>query len=699
MKNIIKFALAGVLTLFIASCAEEMPATDAVKLTSSDGNVTIQDDRHAVASIAETGGTVSLQIESAAEYTLLHDSENPWYEYSLEGNTLTLSAGEIVSNYVRSAQIRVWDGNASWAYIKVSQTGSEAASISLDKDDLEFPEWGDTFTVNVESNKEWTVTGHENASWMEVSFDENTITVKTFTNNDPERKEAVLVLTNGTEVNHTSIELPVYQAPWTEAYLSIPQNVAVVPETGGEIRLPVTSNRPVEASSSASWMEASVVDAVLVLVAKGTEAGSEPAVVTLTTPDDVPATTTISVTPCGDPMILGYTIPAGDPIEVSVPLSAPANAYVDWGDGASDTMFAEGSGAFTRPTHTYEKPGEYEVRIYGTCGALMTGFGSEGWGGCITSIESWGSLGFTGMNYGLYGTGIKRLPENTGEILKNVTTLNSAFQKSSLEELPSGMFNGVKASSLQAVFRECVSLKSIPADLFEGAENITSLTAMFMGSGLESIPAGLFDPLVNLNRLLNVFSESYDIAEIPVGIFDKNTELTSVSGVFRNTAITSVPEDLFKHNTKLNEVFEIFFGCIYLQSIPAGMFENNAELTSATGIFDGCSSLTAVPEGMFDHCPELSSVERLFNLCTGLTSVPVSIFDNNKKLNNVVSLFNGCAAIVSESPYTMVGEEKVHLWERENHTDVFLRVSRFTSCFTGAVKFADYGSIPEWWTR
>lgn len=727
-SSIIYSALLCAVLPFMVSCTEDRLLTDAISLSSTDENVVIEDAAHATANIPAVGGTVSLSIESDGEWVLLHDEENPWYEYSLDGNVLTLSAGEIVSDYVRTSVIRVWDSQASWAYITVHQSGSEEAAIDLDVDSLIFPEWGGTAVVNVSSNKDWTVSGYEDAGWLDVTVAGDSVLISTSTNEVAERMEAVLRFSNGTDVNNAEVELQVFQEPWTEAYLNVSQPEAAVPVDGGNMQIEFSSNRPVTASSSVPWLSAEVVDSVLVLVTDKVEAGTEPAVVTLSTPDETPVTATVTVTPYDDPMVLGYTIPASSEVEVYVPLSvssdAATNVYVDWGDGASGIMYTSGGGAFNRPGHVYESAGTYTVRIYGVCHALMTGFGSEDWAKCLTSVDSWGSFSFTNVSYGLYYTGIRRLPDNTAEAMRGVTNFNSFLQGSDLEEIPSAIFSGTSATSLTAVFRNCANLKSIPAGLFEGAGSITSITAIFMGCGIEEIPAGLLEPLTNLRVVTNMFAGCGSLASIPDGLFAGNAELQSVSGVFRNTAVTEIPADLFANNAKIYQINEAFFGCTGIKEIPQGLFGNASGLMYATGIFNsctslesvssglfaacpqlsdvsylfsGCTSLQAVPSDIFAGCTELSGVSNLFAGCTSLADVPVSVFDDNRKISDVSALFQGCSSVRGESPYTVVDGTKVHLYERENYTEQFARISRFSGSFNGASGFDDYASVPDWW--
>lgn len=697
---IINTALGAIAALLAFACNLTEPEFDTIKLFSADPDVVLEDESHATVNLSATGSEATLTIENATIWEIFHDAEEQWYKTEINENDITLSTEEFISDkYSRKSVIRIKGEHNDWAYITLCQEGSESASIRLDADSASFPEWGGEMRVKVISNKEWTVSGYENAEWLTVTTEGDEVVLKTATNNDPEQKNVTLVFSNGNEANHTSTVLPVKQAPWTEAYLQIPQTEAVVPQEGGaNFTLLLTSNRPLEATSDVAWANATIKSGTLVVTTTAAPSENATATITVATPDKEPCTVSLNITTYSDPMILGYSIK--DDIKISVPVMSPANVYIDWGDGSGDVMYASGSGAFTRPDHKYAEQGEYKVRIYGTTSALMTGL-SCNWASCLTSLESWGAIGkdLTNISYGFNGTNIKRLPANTPEIFRNITNFQSAFQSSALEELPSKLFEGCKVRVLNATFRGCPNLKTIPADLFYGAEILTGLTGLFMQSGLESIPEGLLDPLVNLNRAINLFAECTELKNIPKGLFDKNPKLDEATGVFRSTAISEIPEGLFDNCTMLTNIFQSFYDCPYLKEIPASLLANCTMLKNISGLFSYCSGLDSIPDGLLANCTVIENVQELFYGCTALKTVPVSLFDNCLNLNNVTGLFYGCSSLTGESPYTIIDGNKVHLYERNDHFQAPFKkwIGQYRTAFFGCTKLDDYESIPEDW--
>ena len=56
----------------------------------------------------------------------------------------------------------------------------------------------------------------------------------------------------------------------------------------------------------------------------------------------------------------------------------------------------------------------------------------------------------------------------------------------------------------------------------------------------------------------------------------------------------------------------------------------------------------------------------------------------------------GCKALTGESPYTIVNDAKVHLYERTSALG-FSTVSTKTDCFDGCTGLSDYGDMPTTW--
>lgn len=629
----------------LMACTESSMETASIQLSAGDDYTVISEDgTYATVTLPGTGGTSTVNVICSESWTLYEEVSGSWFTYTVEDNTITISAEEKVADYSRSGMLRVSNEERSWAYIKVMQEGSEEADVYLDAESAEFPELGGDMTFKVTSNKEWTVTGYEESDWIEISeITDSSFAVSVSRNMDPEERAIELTVNAGTELNNSSASLEIIQAPWTEAMLTVSQTEMTMPDTEGNAVLTVETNRHWDATTSTSWLSVSANGDSLIVNSTAAAAGESGTIeVTTTDEGETPVTITVNVVTDSDPMILEYTI-SDIEAEPSIPVGSPSNVYVDWGDGSGDVMYASGNGAFYRPGHTYASPGTYTVKIYGETSAIMTG--SEATGSVITAIESWGDLGFTSMSYGMQYAAIRTLPEDTREAFRNVTNFNNAFQHcTNLESIPGRLFAGTEARSLSAVFSGCTSLKEIPADLFEGAENVTSVTAMFMFcSSLETIPDRLFSPLVNLQSAVNLFAECTSLKEIPKNLFDGCSQLTRLTGTFRSSAITTVPESLFDDLTELTNIMEIFYYCESLESVPAGLF------------------------------------------------------DNNKKLTSVYGLFNGCSSLKGESPYTVIDGTNVHLYERADYPEDFSAISTYSTCFTGCTGLDDYESIPSDW--
>jgi len=89
-----------------------------------------------------------------------------------------------------------------------------------------------------------------------------------------------------------------------------------------------------------------------------------------------------------------------------------------------------------------------------------------------------------------------------------------------------------------------------------------------------------------------------------------------------------------------------------------------------------------------------------FKGCSALTSLPAGLFDTVCRISSINGCFEGCKSLTGESPYTVIGEEKVHLYERVQGED-FPRVpsskSAHAACFKGCTGLTDYATMPDEW--
>ena len=121
------------------------------------------------------------------------------------------------------------------------------------------------------------------------------------------------------------------------------------------------------------------------------------------------------------------------------------------------------------------------------------------------------------------------------------------------------------------------------------------------------------------------------------------------------------------------------------------------DVTDLSYAFFGCLALKSIPENLFANCPEVTDISRAFEDCWALKSIPSSLFDNNRKVTSFSETFRGCTAFTGESPYTMIGDKKVHLYERVNYPDHFTEPTVFWDCFYDSTDMRDYIQAPDDW--
>ncbi len=116
------------------------------------------------------------------------------------------------------------------------------------------------------------------------------------------------------------------------------------------------------------------------------------------------------------------------------------------------------------------------------------------------------------------------------------------------------------------------------------------------------------------------------------------------------------------------------------------------DITDFSEAFDGCDALTEIPENLFANCPKVNTFFQTFALCKSLKSIPTGLFDNNRKVSDFSYTFYGCSALTGESPYTMIGDQKVHIYERNNYLYIFSKIENRTGTFSGCNGLTDLQS-------
>ena len=373
----------------------------------------------------------------------------------------------------------------------------------------------------------------------------------------------------------------------------------------------------------------------------------------------------------------------GAPATVAtIPLHGQVSCTIDWGDGAVESIEAKIDGlGIAHPSHEYAAAGTYRVSVTGTVPSLSSIKLSEDRALMLKAVEAWGATGLEDMEYAFSGCkALESLPSPVPEAsFARVTTFSKAFSN-------------------------CEALREIPADLFAGCTALTDLSSCFANCyALQEIPGHLLGDCSGVEKLSSIFAYCRGLESVPGKLFAACSKATDLGYLFISCeSLRELPADLFAGCISATTFMQCFSGCTSLEAIPAGLFDDCTHTEVFQSTFIDCSGLKSVPEGLFDKHPDAVKFNFTFADCTGIESVPVSLFDNCRKATAFTQTFRACSAWQGESPYTLVGGTKVHLYERSEYPDAFEKApaSGTNGTFRACTGLADYEKMsadyPKW---
>lgn len=282
------------------------------------------------------------------------------------------------------------------------------------------------------------------------------------------------------------------------------------------------------------------------------------------------------------------------------------------------------------------------------------------------------------------------------------------FDGSGVETIPAGLFVNSTAVStgFESLFENCPELRTIEGSIFPATTSVSSIGYLFCNCPkLESIPSDLFAPFGTAKlKFTATFAACASLKRIPAELFAANTAATQFTETFADcSSLDSIPATLLANNPKVTNVKGMFQGCTSIKSVPEELFAATTSITSFDSTFAECSSLRTIPARLFSSIGTLTSSITFSNCffgCSALTEIPSSLFDTVRRINFIDGCFAGCTSLTGESPYTMIGEQKVHLYERTRGDDfpnAPVSSSAHAECFKGCEKLSDYANMPTSW--
>ena len=173
------------------------------------------------------------------------------------------------------------------------------------------------------------------------------------------------------------------------------------------------------------------------------------------------------------------------------------------------------------------------------------------------------------------------------------------------------------------------------------------------------------------------------IATIPEDLYKYNTGMTELYGMFEwCNNLATIPEGLFKYNKNVTKIIGIF-SYTKITTIPENLFKYNKEVVKISGIFQR-TKITTIPENLFKYNTEVLNLNNAFSYCEKLTNIPSNLFQNNNKSNTFYRTFSHCTSLTH-----------LNLPNRLYS----LPESQYRGIFEGCTNAYNYSSIPEAWKQ
>ena len=194
-----------------------------------------------------------------------------------------------------------------------------------------------------------------------------------------------------------------------------------------------------------------------------------------------------------------------------------------------------------------------------------------------------------------------------------------------------------KVITMNSMFSGCIGLTSLDVSHFDTSK-VTDMSLMFAGcNGLTSLNVSNFDTSQVVN-MSSMFYNCSNLTSLDVSNFN-TSRVTDMSLMFTDcSSLTSL--DVSSFNTvKVTEMVGMFSDCSGLTSLDVSNW-NTSQVTDMHNMFYGCSGLAFLDLSNFDTS-KVTDMRYMFYECSGLTSLDLSNW-NMDNVNNTSYMFRGC---------------------------------------------------------
>ncbi len=586
-QNYVEEELTGTITLMTAGMHITFASITVTQNAYGAPEITVSTNEWNAPAVGNL--TIMITVESDAEWTF--EGGNEWLTIEKSGTGLNLTAKENEDTEGRETKIVLTctDGYKSDSEtITVTQDGR--AYLTVSEESLEFDSNGGEAVVIVESNFEWEYIC--DSDWLSIEKDEEdgSLKITCDASEVEEDREGIVTFTAGDGAsNITEVGLPIAQGAYLMPKITVETeewNAPAVGELTTEIGVESTYEWTFE--TGASWLAGEKTETGIKLTAaQNSETAERTAEVVLTCTDDInSASKTIKVTQDGAAYItisdeeLTFSV-----LESSTSISVESNYDLEYTCDSDWVTVAQGSPSkYLRITCLTN----YDFSSREAVLTFTAGDGAENvtekelkiiQEGCVYEeafILRYDFSGATDLTVQLPLSDVTYAIINWGDGEFEAVRYSYPSHTYSSQGIYTVTVNGVVGHIQSSYTYRSPGSSRDSAYYLSGSKCLTAvvqwgelgLTDMSRGFdccyGLASLPEGP-GPFSNVTSFSSCF-QNCSFRELPVGIFQKCTEVTTFSGAFFYcSSLVSVPEDLFSNCTLVTNFYSTFLGCTELE--------------------------------------------------------------------------------------------------------------------------------------
>ena len=195
----------------------------------------------------------------------------------------------------------------------------------------------------------------------------------------------------------------------------------------------------------------------------------------------------------------------------------------------------------------------------------------------------------------------------------------------------------------KCVFSGMTKIKNIPDGILQGKENTTKLWGLFADTALDSIPNNMFKDTPKLNDVQYLFAFSKLPRGVDKTLFKHLNNCTKFNyNFYKCTGLANFDiSELFSGMSGLKEAKYLFYKSD-LSNVHIDTFRFNTLLEDVEGIFSG-TNINSVPT-MFQYNKNLRIASYSFE-ATKITKTPDRLFADMPNLQMVVGAFRDCTGL------------------------------------------------------